>query len=49
MEKQLIQALAFPNALQRPWTDTYAKFLALILLYGATAHVSNIFGLTGTP
>jgi hypothetical protein len=36
-------------ALQQPWTAGYAKFLALVLLYGATVHAGNIAGLTGTP
>ncbi|MGD1942746.1 MAG: hypothetical protein ACFB0G_15670 [Leptolyngbyaceae cyanobacterium] len=37
------------SALQQPWTSIYAKFLALVLLYGATVHIGNIAGLTGTP
>ncbi|MGD1936193.1 MAG: hypothetical protein ACFCA4_01360 [Cyanophyceae cyanobacterium] len=48
MEKQW-QIWAFSDALQNRWTGYYAKFLALILLYGATVHVGNMFGLTGTP
>lgn len=36
-------------ALQQPWTAIYAKFIAIVLLYGATVHIGNIFGLTGTP
>ena len=40
---------ALNTALQSPWTSRYAKFLALILLYGATVHIGNIAGLTGTP
>ncbi|WP_446375884.1 hypothetical protein [Coleofasciculus sp. D1-CHI-01] len=40
---------AINTALNYPWTARYAKFLALILLYGATVHISNIAGLTGTP
>ena len=39
----------FAEALQRTWTGYYAKFLALILLYGATVHIGNMLGLTGTP
>ncbi len=35
-------------ALERPWTATYTKIVAVILGYGATVHISNIFGLTGT-
>ncbi|MDJ1176217.1 hypothetical protein [Roseofilum capinflatum] len=37
------------TALSYPWTAGYAKFLALVLLYGATVHIGNIVGLTGTP
>ncbi len=36
------------SALQQPWTAIYTKVVAIALLYGATVHVSNIFGLTGT-
>ena len=36
------------SALRQPWTAIYTKIIALALLYGATVHVSNIFGLTGT-
>jgi hypothetical protein len=35
-------------ALQQPWTTIYRKGLALVLLYGATVHIGNIAGLTGT-
>ncbi len=35
-------------ALQRPWTATYTKIIAVILGYGATVHISNILSLTGT-
>lgn len=38
-----------PNLLSYPWTARYAKFLALILLYGATVHISNMAGLSGKP
>lgn len=31
------------------WTARYAKLMALVLLYGATVHMGNIAGLTGTP
>lgn len=34
--------------LQRPWTATYTKIVAVILSYGATIHIGNIFSLTGT-
>jgi hypothetical protein len=34
---------------QYPWTALYAKILAIALLYGATVHISNIVGLSGTP
>lgn len=37
------------SALQQPWTAIYIKVIAIALLYGATVHVSNILGLTGTP
>lgn len=36
-------------ALQAPWTARYAKFMALVLGYGATVHIGNMLGLTGTP
>ncbi|EDX83608.1 hypothetical protein S7335_788 [Synechococcus sp. PCC 7335] len=32
-----------------PWTARYAKLVAITLLYGATVHLGNIAGLTGTP
>ena len=37
------------SALQQPWTIIYTKIIAIALLYGATVHVGNILGLTGTP
>ncbi len=37
------------SALQQPWTAVYTKIIAIALLYGATVHVGNIYGLTGTP
>ncbi|MEL6222023.1 MAG: hypothetical protein AAFR31_05200 [Cyanobacteria bacterium J06627_8] len=37
------------SSLQQPWTSLYAKGLAAILFYGATVHVMNMAGLTGTP
>ena len=37
------------SALQQPWTSVYAKVMALVLLYGATVHIGNMAGLTGTP
>ncbi|MGK7888049.1 MAG: hypothetical protein AB4042_01855 [Leptolyngbyaceae cyanobacterium] len=37
------------TALQRPWTAAYAKFLAIVLFYGATVHIGNIAGWTETP
>ncbi|MDJ1183745.1 hypothetical protein [Roseofilum casamattae] len=37
------------NPFSNPWTARYAKFLAFVLLYGATVHIGNIAGLTGTP
>ena len=39
----------FHIALKQPWTAIYTKVLALVLLYGATVHIGNIAGLTGTP
>ncbi|MBE9048240.1 hypothetical protein IQ255_28280 [Pleurocapsales cyanobacterium LEGE 10410] len=36
------------SALQQPWTAIYTKVIAIALLYGATVHFGNIFGLTGT-
>lgn len=35
--------------LQTPWTAIYTKIMAAVLLYGATVHIGNIAGLTGTP
>lgn len=40
---------ALNSALQNPWTAAYAKLIALVLLYGATVHIGNMAGLTGTP
>ena len=40
---------ALNSALQNPWTAVYAKLMALVLLYGATVHIGNMAGLTGTP
>ncbi len=40
---------ALGSALQQPWTATYAKVMALVLAYGATVHIGNMAGLTGTP
>ncbi|MGF1480408.1 MAG: hypothetical protein ACFB4I_13105 [Cyanophyceae cyanobacterium] len=37
------------DALQHPWTAAYAKLLAIVLFYGATVHIGNMAGLTGTP
>lgn len=36
------------SALQQPWTAIYTKLIAIALLYGATVHISNMLGLTGT-
>ncbi|MEM6254575.1 MAG: hypothetical protein AAF821_16805 [Cyanobacteria bacterium P01_D01_bin.156] len=36
-------------ALQQPWTSRYTKVLACILIYGATVHIANMAGGTGTP
>jgi hypothetical protein len=35
--------------LQQPWSARYAKGLALVLVYGATVHLGNMAGLSGTP
>ena len=35
------------NVFDYPWTRLYAKFFAIVLLYGATVHLGNIAGLTG--
>ncbi|MEM6449784.1 MAG: hypothetical protein AAF703_05650 [Cyanobacteria bacterium P01_D01_bin.105] len=32
-----------------PWTARYAKLVAAVLAYGATVHIGNMLGLTGTP
>ena len=37
------------SALQQFWTSIYAKLLAIVLLYGAIVHISNMAGFTGTP
>ena len=37
------------SAIQQPWTAVYLKVIAVALFYGATIHLGNIFGLTGTP
>ncbi|MEM7773358.1 MAG: hypothetical protein AAF327_22990, partial [Cyanobacteria bacterium P01_A01_bin.37] len=37
------------SSLQFPWTSIYAKVVAVVLFYGATVHIGNIAGLTGTP
>ena len=36
-------------AIKQPWTTIYLKVIAIALLYGATVHVSNILGFSGTP
>ncbi|MGF1461482.1 MAG: hypothetical protein ACFBSG_20950 [Leptolyngbyaceae cyanobacterium] len=36
-------------ALQQPLTAAYTKFIALILLYGASVHLGNMAGLAGLP
>ncbi|MEO0801613.1 MAG: hypothetical protein AAFY57_04990 [Cyanobacteria bacterium J06642_2] len=36
-------------AVIRPWTGVYLRVLALVLGYGALAHVSNMLGWTGEP
>ncbi|WP_299488314.1 hypothetical protein [Acaryochloris sp. IP29b_bin.137] len=41
--------MAIEFDLQAPWTAIYAKVMAGVLLYGATVHIGNIAGLTGTP
>lgn len=37
------------SSLRQPWTSIYAKLMAIVFLYGATVHVGNMLGLTGTP
>ena len=37
------------SALQQPWIAIYTKVIAIALIYGATVHLSNMLGLTGTP
>lgn len=41
------QFLSF--AIKQPWTAIYTKIIAIALFYGATVHISNMLGLTGTP
>ncbi len=36
------------SGLKQPWTAIYTKIIAIALLYGASVHIGNIFGLTGT-
>ncbi len=36
------------SGLKQPWTAIYTKIIAITLLYGASVHIGNIFGLTGT-
>ena len=36
------------SALEQPWTAVYTKVIAIALIYGATVHIGNMFGLTGT-
>ena len=36
------------SALQQPWTTIYTKVIAIALIYGATVHIGNLVGLTGT-
>ena len=33
----------------QPWTARYAKLVAFFLAYGATVHIGNIAGPSGTP
>ena len=37
------------SAIEQPWMAIYTKVVAIALLYGATVHISNMLGLTGTP
>ena len=37
------------SSVMGPWTARYAKLIAVVLAYGATVHIGNIFGLMGTP
>lgn len=36
------------NAVDQRWTGIYLRVLAAILIYGASVHVGNMLGLTGT-
>ena len=38
---------AIAAALTQPWTARYARFLALVLGYGALIHIGNIAGWSG--
>lgn len=50
METSKINAIAFMSpASMSPWVGRYAKLVAIVLLYGAMVHISNIAGFTGTP
>ena len=40
---------AIAAALTHPWTARYARFLALVLGYGALVHIGNIAGWSGRP
>lgn len=37
------------SAFENPWTARYAKFMSVVLAYGATVHIGNMAGLSGTP
>lgn len=39
----------FNSFLEHRWITIYSKVIAIILVYGAIVHLSNIFGFTGTP
>ena len=47
-EPDMFNLEAFRSALQQPWTSVYARVMALGLLYGATVHIGNMAGVTGT-
>ena len=37
------------DLVQQKWLGIYLRFLALVLLFGAAVHLSNIAGFSGTP
>ena len=37
------------QTIETPWCVIYGRIIAIILLYGATVHIGNIAGISGTP